>query len=68
MTKTVISPEEGEELAACYAELGAATNRLADICATKGMGSSEFLEADRVVGVIIRRIREILGSPDHWMA
>jgi hypothetical protein len=67
--RTVISPEEGNELKRLYREYSAVAERAAAILAAKGMDSPEFFEADKATGVLWRRIREILGTADkHWMA
>ena len=67
--RTIISPEEGNELKQLYTEHAAATARAAVILAAKGMDSPEFGEADKAAGLVWRRIREILGTADkHWMA
>lgn len=61
MTRSIVSGEEGQELKRLYSEVATATARAGQILAEKGMGSPEFAEADKAVGVIWRRIREILG-------
>jgi hypothetical protein len=67
--RNFISPEEGAELKRLYAEHSAASKNAGTILATEGMDSPRFAEADKAVGVIWRRIREILGtSGSHWMA
>ncbi len=68
MTRTVISTEDQEKLQRLYAEYVAAINRAGDVCAAKGMASSEFLEADKAAGAIRRLILEIRGDGEHWMA
>ncbi|EME72033.1 hypothetical protein H261_00600 [Paramagnetospirillum caucaseum] len=69
MTRTVISPEEGEVLRQLYAEYVAAVSQAGAVCIAKGMDSPEFQEADKAAGAIRRRIYEIRGDADqHWMA
>lgn len=66
--RTIISVEEGSELKRLYAEHAAATNQAAAILASRGMESPEFAEADKIVGILWRRIREIFGTANqHWM-
>lgn len=65
----MIGPEEGAELQRLRAEHAAATRRMADVLASKGMEAPEFLEADRAVGELWRRIRVIQGTANRdWMA
>jgi hypothetical protein len=69
MVRNVISPEEGAELKRLYADHAAASERARAILAREGMESSRFLAADKAVGAIWHKIREILGTADsHWMA
>lgn len=69
MTKSIISPEEGDELKRLYKEHAKASEQAAVILAARGMDSREFFEADKATGALWRRIREILGvSSSHWMA
>ena len=68
MGRHTISPEAGTELKRLYAEHALATQRAADVLASKGMEAPEFLEADRAVTDLWRRIRAILGAANqHWM-
>ena len=69
MARNVISQEDGAELKRLYAEHATAVQHAADVLATKGMESHEFLHADTVTTLLWRRIREILGTAvQHWMA
>jgi hypothetical protein len=69
MVPNVISPEEGAELKRLYADHAAASGRALAVLAREGMESPQFFEADKAVGVIWRKIREILGTANsHWMA
>ncbi|MBI5121465.1 MAG: hypothetical protein HZA67_10705 [Rhodospirillales bacterium] len=62
MTRTIISTEENNELQRLYSEYVIAVRNAGAILAAQGMKSPEFLAADKVVGGIWRRIREILGD------
>ena len=67
--RTVISPQEGEELKRLYAALPAATAKANAALRASGMTSEAFREADAEVSVIIRGIKKILGvDGKHWMA
>jgi hypothetical protein len=67
MAKSVITPEEGAELEALKSEYLAATRRAAD--AMQAHDSEAFVRADAVTSVIVRRVKEILGTAgQHWMA
>ncbi len=69
MEQHTTGPEDGAELQRLYAEHAAATQRAFAVLASKGMEAPEFLEADRAVGDLWRRIRAILGTADRdWMA
>lgn len=60
--RTVISPEEGAELKRLYAELALAAKKANAVLRASGMTSQSFLEADRAMGKIVRRIKEIRGT------
>ena len=69
MARSVISPEEGEELTRLYADLASASAEANKILRKSGMHSPVFFDADKKVSIIIRRIKEILGvARQHWMA
>jgi hypothetical protein len=74
MARSVISPEEGEELQRLYAEYPAASARAAACLRTggeplEGEALRKLLEEDAKVGKIVKRIREILGTTgEPWNA
>jgi hypothetical protein len=48
-----------------YAELAAAANKTNDILRRSGVTSEKFLAADRDIGKILRRIKQMRGTPDR---
>jgi hypothetical protein len=70
MERTTLTPEESAELQRLQREYDAATARQAAIISTHGMTSPEFLDLERVIGDISRRIREIRRIPpdQDWRA
>ena len=62
MARTIISPEEGAELKLLYQRHFDATKKAFSVLSFKGMGSEEFLAADRETGRLWKRIREICGE------
>ena len=68
MAKSIITPEEGDELRKLYGEQHALYRESMIILASgAGMESPAFVEAERKLSVVVRRIREILGiSGQHW--
>jgi hypothetical protein len=67
--RNVISPEEAAELKRLYANLADASKNANAVLRKSGMASVAFLEADKQLGAIVRRIKEIHGvAGNHWMA
>jgi hypothetical protein len=67
--RTVITTEDGAELKRLYADLVVATRKASAVLRAAGMESQAFLKADKEVGIIVRRIKEIRGiAGKHWMA
>jgi hypothetical protein len=66
---SVIGPKEAAELKCLYKDLSVATTKINIVLQTSGMESQAFAEADRKVGAIVRRIKEIHGvASKHWTA
>jgi hypothetical protein len=67
--RSVIGPEEAAELKRLYKDLSVAATKVNVVLQTTGMGSPAFTEADRKLGAIVRRIKEIHGvAAKHWVA
>jgi len=65
--RTTIGPEEAAELKRLYKDLSVAATKVNVVLQTVGMGSQAFIEADRKLGAIVRRIKEIHGAAGkHW--
>ncbi|MEA1650960.1 hypothetical protein UAJ10_18295 [Nitrospirillum sp. BR 11164] len=64
----IISLEDGAELTRCQNEYVEAKKRADALAISKGVDSIEFAEADKVVGALHHRIRELRGEKGkHWM-
>jgi hypothetical protein len=67
MAKTFMTPEEGAEYERPMKEYLKATHRAMNALAARDL--SGFEKADGEAGVIVRRIKEILGTTgQRWMA
>lgn len=70
--KSVISPEEGEELKQLYKDLETAHQnavKALSVASKTPDGELKFIQAERTEAKIMNRIKEILGiSGQHWMA
>jgi hypothetical protein len=67
--RPVIGPEEAAELKGLYKDLSVAATKINVVLQTSGMASQAFTEADRKLGAIVRRIKEIHGvASKHWTA
>ena len=67
--RSVIGPDEAAELRRLYKDLSVATTKVNVVLQTLGMELKAFIEADRKVSAIVRRIKEIHGvAGKHWMA
>lgn len=67
MPKSTITPEEAAELKVVQQAYLDAHRRAADAIRTEGMDSEAFFKADAEMGAAVKRWREILGLPNHWM-
>jgi hypothetical protein len=59
---TILTPEQGRELKSQYQQLPVVAHEAFAILASKGMSSQEFRAADKRLGDIFSRIREIQGE------
>lgn len=58
----LLTVEQGRELRSLYERLPAAVQEAVNAIPSHGMDSREFRDADRRVGEIFARIREIYGE------
>jgi hypothetical protein len=67
--RTIVGPEKAAELKRLYKDLSVAVTKVNVVLQTLGMESTAFTEADRKLGAIVHRIKEIHGAAGkHWAA